>query len=51
MPFVPVPWGQDPGIYPANKWERIPRASPSLGMGEIEMLETAISRRGWERAG
>ena len=51
MPFVPVPWGQDPGIYPANKRERIPRASPSLGMGEIEMLETAISRRSWERAG
>lgn len=34
------------GIYPANRWVRIPWASPSLGMGEIEVLDTTVSRRG-----
>lgn len=51
MPSVPVPWGHDTGIYPDNRWERIPWASPSLGTGEIEMLETAFGRKGWEEAG
>lgn len=44
-----VPWSRAlQAFYPANRWGKTPWAHPAPSRGETEMLETGISRRGWE---